>query len=385
MLNTQQKAIDILEQIERAKQEWEVTADSLPQLICLLDQQGKILRANRTVEHWKLGRVEEVRGLTLQQLLHPNSNSSTSYFVKFWGQAWADLQQGQSVVMEIQDKWLGRYLEFQIRPIVTEINRKGRTTDSFAVAVIQDVTVERAAQHLKQQHERLAALGQLAAGIAHYFNNILTTIIGFAELLHLNPDISTSSKGDLQHIIRQGQRAAHLTEQILDFSRQSISKIEPVDFARLLTEIVDTTRQTIPKNIDISLEIKPNNYLLHADSNQMRDVIENLVSNAVDAMAGGGKLHFSLSHAILPTDKPPRPRLSAGDWVIISISDTGNGIQPDNLPRVFEPFFTTKEVGKGTGLGLAQVYGIIKQHGGDIEINSEINKGTVVNVYLPAV
>ncbi|MDM8519720.1 ATP-binding protein [Anaerolineales bacterium HSG6] len=380
----QDRSNTVVEQIEQAKQEWEVTADALPQLICLLDQEGKILRANRTVERWGLGQVEEVKGLTLLELLH--AKSSSTYFYNFWHHVWSDLNEGKPVKMEAQDKWLGRYLEFQLRQIDTETTERDKLSNSFAVAIIRDVTEERTVQHIKQQNERLAALGQLAAGISHYFNNILTTIIGFAELLNVRPDISASSKKDLNHIIRQSHRAARLTAQILDFSRQSLGQQNKVDFKSILTRYTDNQYTKTPNNVSIKLTIKPGSYHLKADEKQMKDVFDNLFSNAYDAMPHGGQLSIKLYHQVLSFDElPPHPNLSVGDWVVFSAIDTGIGIDPKDKLRLFEPFFTTKEVGKGTGLGLAQVYGIIKQHGGEIDVQSKPNEGTTVNIYFPAI
>ncbi|MDM8527257.1 ATP-binding protein [Anaerolineales bacterium HSG24] len=376
----------VVEQIERAKQEWEVTADALPQLICLLDREGKILRANRTVERWGLGQVEEIKGLTLLELLYADIESNSSYFTTFWKHAWVELNEGKQVSMEAQDKWLGRYLEFQLRRIDIVTTERSKLSDSFAVAIIRDVTEERMVQHIKQQNERLAALGQLAAGISHYFNNILTTIIGFAELLNVRPDISAISKNDLSHIIRQSHRAARLTAQILDFSRQSLGQQNMVDFEVLLTKYTTNQYSNSPTNVSIELTVEPGLYRLKADSKQMEEVFDNLYSNAYDAMPHGGQLLVKLYHQALSFDElPPHPNLSVGDWVVFSVIDTGMGINPQDKLRLFEPFFTTKEIGDGTGLGLAQVYGIIKQHGGEIDIQSRRNEGTTVNIYFPTV
>lgn len=254
--------------------------------------------------------------------------------------------------------------------------------------VIWNETEARLAQDRIKQQERLAAVGQLAAGIAHDFNNILTSMIGFAELVRMSPDLSPLIREDLQRIINQGQRAAGLVRQILDFSRQSITEKRPIDILPFLKETIKLLERTIPENIRIILEVESpkNTYIINADPTQLQQVLTNLAVNARDVMPSGGILHFNLSTITLALDeRPPYPEMPPGNWIRLSISDNGFGITLEVLPHIFEPFFTTKEVGKGTGLGLAQAHGIITQHGGFIDVETEVGKGTTFTLYLPAI
>jgi signal transduction histidine kinase len=253
--------------------------------------------------------------------------------------------------------------------------------------VIRDVTEERVTRERIRQQEQMAAIGQLAAGIAHDFNNILTSIIGFSELLLVEPDIPPPANQDLERITKQGRRAAHLVSQILDFSRQSGIEKRPVNLVVFLQVTLKLLERTISEAIQISLEIETtaHSYLLEADITQLQQAITNLAINARDAMPGGGQLRFRLRTLTLgPHDRRPTPDISMGTWLVLAVADTGLGIPPQIMPRIFEPFFTTKEVGQGTGLGLAQVYGIVKQHGGDIEVRSQTGQGTTFTLYLPA-
>jgi CheY-like chemotaxis protein len=192
----------------------------------------------------------------------------------------------------------------------------------------------------------------------------------------------------LQRIIQQGQRAATLIRQILDFSRQSVTEKRPIDLAAFLKETIKLLERTISEDIRIVLEIEPNSYnayTLNGDPTQIQQVLANLAVNARDAMPVGGVMQFRLTHFTLnPDEQPPYPEMSPGPWMLLSVSDTGVGISPEALPRIFEPFFTTKDVGKGTGLGLAQVFGIITQHEGYIDVQTEFGKGTKFIIYLPA-
>ncbi len=253
------------------------------------------------------------------------------------------------------------------------------------VLIIRDVTEKRAFQDRTQQQERLAAVGQLAAGIAHDFNNILTTIIGLAELNSDSPDLPKLARRDMKRIAEQGQLAARLTRQILDFGRKSITAKRSLSLDSFVKEAVKLLKRTISEDITIALDISPDEHICNADPTQMQQLLTNLAINAQDAMPTGGTLTFTLSRLALQAgDEPPHPDLPPGDWLHLSISDTGVGIAPEHLPHLFEPFFTTKEIGKGTGLGLAQVYGIVKQHEGFIDVKSQLESGTTFTLYLPA-
>jgi len=254
------------------------------------------------------------------------------------------------------------------------------------VLVLHDVTQERKMQERVQNQERLAAVGQLAAGIAHDFNNLLTGIIGYAQLLTMRSDISELAKKDLGRIEEQGQQAAHLIRQILDFSRKSIIQRHPLDLNTFIEEAIRFLQRTIPENIRISLDADPGTYTIHADPAQIQDMLTNLSVNAKDAMPGGGELTLHLSSFSLESHQsPPYPDMSPGEWILLTVSDSGSGIAPEHLPRIFEPFFTTKEPGQGTGLGLAQVYGIVMQHEGFIKVDSPPRQGALFSIYFPSI
>ena len=254
------------------------------------------------------------------------------------------------------------------------------------VLVFRDVTNEHAMQQRIYQQERLAALGQMAAGIAHDFNNILTSMIGFADLINRQPGIPPSSKPLLNSIVTQGQKGAQLIGQILDFSRQSVSRKKPIGIASYLNDTIKLLRRLIPENITITEEIDDSlaSAVINIDAAQIQQVFTNLAINARDAMPGGGTLSFKLSLLNLsPDDTPPFHLMPPGKWLHLAITDTGEGIDENLLQHIFEPFFTTKDVGKGTGLGLSQAYGIMKQHGGYITAESKVATGTTIHLYFP--
>ena len=256
--------------------------------------------------------------------------------------------------------------------------------DEGTVLVIKDVTEEKNLQEGMQTQERLAAVGQLAAGIAHDFNNTLTGIIGFTEVILSETPLAAADREILEAVRQSGLRAAYLIRQILDFSRKSSSELKPIELYAFLNEFSKFIRRTIPENIYISLVHEPGEYLVRADQTKIQQVFTNLFLNARDAMPHGGKLTFSLSHKmLLPDERPPIPDMTEGEWIVLTLTDTGSGIPHEIMPHIFEPYFTTKESGKGTGLGLSQVYGIVKQHGGFVDVQSEVGAGTSFSISLP--
>ena len=275
----------------------------------------------------------------------------------------------------------GRIFEIIAKPIET-----GLSPDNW-VLVLRDVTQEREARQRALQGERLAAVGQLAAGIAHDFNNILAIIALDARLAMAASDRVADVRARLTTISGQAQRAADLVRQILDFSRQAVLERRPVALRPFLTEQVALLARTLPESIALEWADAEDDCTVSVDPTRLQQVVMNLAVNARDAMPAGGRLRFTLARVpALPSDlQPPAaaPDEAAG-WVRLTVADSGTGIPPEVLPRIFEPFFTTKGPGKGSGLGLSQIHGIVKQHGGEIGVTTQVGVGTTFTIYLPA-
>jgi PAS domain S-box-containing protein len=281
-----------------------------------------------------------------------------------------------------------------------EVKADGRTFEVIAqpmehdsgprlwVLVINDVTQERELQAQLQQQAQMASVGQLAAGIAHDFNNIMAVILLYTQIGLGMADVSPKLRERLEIVQQQARRASNLTQQILDFSRRAVLERRPMDLLPFLKETVRLLQRTMPENIAIELAHEEDVYTVGADPTRMQQVIMNLATNARDAMlpqeAGSLRITLSYTAAVDEIRCVTCGQVIGGKWVHITITDSGNGIPLDTLPRIFEPFFTTKEVGKGTGLGLAQVYGIVKQHEGHINVATRVGQGTTFNIYLPA-
>jgi PAS domain S-box-containing protein len=252
------------------------------------------------------------------------------------------------------------------------------------LAVNRDVTERRRVEEQMHRQERLAAVGQLAGGVAHDFNNFLTTIMLYTHMLQHVENIPSDVVPLVETIRGESRRAAQLVQQILDFSRRSAMETEPVDLAAFVEETLAVLRQTLPENVRLLTEVGKGEYIVNADPTRIQQVLVNLALNACDAMPEGGDLRIALSEiAVRPGEKLPVADMRPGEWVCLSVADTGTGMTADVLSHTFEPFFTTKGP-RGTGLGLSQVYGIVQQHGGRVGIDTELGCGTTFWVYLPA-
>ena len=289
-------------------------------------------------------------------------------------------RQGMWHEVKYEDDGDQRIFEVLSRPMST-----GAPEEKWVV-VIRDVTQERERRMRIQQQERLAAVGQLAAGIAHDFNNLMAVIVLYTQMELRNPDLPAKLQDRLRTIVEQAERATELVQQILDFGRRTALKRQPMSLAPFLKEQVKLLRRTIPENIKISLDYEETDYVINADPTRIQQAIMNLALNARDAMPHGGHLQIDLAgFNVTDPASAPIPEMDAGPWIQITVSDTGVGIPPAALPHIFEPFFTTKGPGEGSGLGLAQVYGIVHLHNGDIDVTSEVGQGATFTIYLPTV
>jgi two-component system, cell cycle sensor histidine kinase and response regulator CckA len=240
--------------------------------------------------------------------------------------------------------------------------------------VARDITERRRSEEHLQQQERLVTVGQMAAGIAHDFNNILAIIMLYTQMLQVSVP-SSSHQRHLTTIYQQSLQAANLVQQILDFSRRSTMERVKMDLVPFVKELAKLWQRTLPENIRVELEIAEEPLVISADSSRLQQALMNMAINARDAMSQGGTLQLSIFPiTLLPEDVPPLASMTPGRWIQFCMKDNGMGIAPDVLPHVFDPFFTTKSTGQGTGLGLAQVYGIIRQLDGFIQVESEMGK-----------
>ncbi|HMI85899.1 MAG TPA: response regulator [Polyangiaceae bacterium] len=260
------------------------------------------------------------------------------------------------------------------------------TGGTGGVAVVRDVTEQRRLEEQFLQAQKMEAIGQLAGGVAHDFNNLLLVMQSCAEFVLQELPDHDQKREDVVEILAATRRASALTRQLLAFSRRQASQPKALDLNEVVANVEKMLRRLIGENVDLVTALAPALGIVRADAGQIEQVILNLTVNARDAMPEGGKLVIATSNVELTgEDVVTYPGVAAGAYVLLSVSDTGMGMDALTQKRIFEPFFTTKEVGKGTGLGLSTVYGIVRQSGGHIRLHSELQRGTCFMVYLARV
>ena len=253
------------------------------------------------------------------------------------------------------------------------------------VAIKQDVTERKQLEAQLRQSQKMQAIGQLAGGVAHDFNNLLAVIRGNIELVLMDQThISNEARESLGEMASAADRAADLTRQLLTFGRKQAMQARPVDLNELVTNLTKMLRRVIGEDIQLQCRCAARPLLVQADVGMMEQVLTNLIVNSRDAMPRGGRLLVTTEAVLMEAaDLRAHSERRPGDFVCLSVTDTGTGIAAEHLPRVFEPFFTTKEPGKGTGLGLATVYGIIERHQGWIEVSSQVDVGIHIQTLPP--
>jgi two-component system cell cycle sensor histidine kinase/response regulator CckA len=235
-----------------------------------------------------------------------------------------------------------------------------------------------------RQAQKMEAFGQLAGGVAHDFNNILTVILGNASILQLTDLDEETKTSAIAEIIKSAERAANLTRQLLTFSHRQPIQASNMDLNEVVKNITTMLQRLIGEHISLVTLYAPGGALIHADRSMMDQVLVNLAVNSRDAMPKGGRLTVQTAVATIDERMThTKPGTRPGEFIRLSVTDSGQGIEPEHLAHIFEPFFTTKEVGKGTGLGLATVFGIVEQHHGWIDVESKLNSGTSFDIYLP--
>ena len=330
---------------------------------------------------------EKITGFGRQEALgqNPRVLKSGKHDPAFYAAMWKTLVQGEvwhgHMVNQRKDGTL-----FEEDASITPIRDAAGQIVNY-VAVKRDVSHEVQLEAQLRQAQKMEAVGQLAGGVAHDFNNMLAVIHGNAELLLMKEEHLTAAGGEcVKHLIRAAEHAANLTRQLLIFSRKQAMQAQPVALNDLIKNLTKMLKRVVREDVSVECLYAAQLPHVQADPGMLEQAVLNLVVNARDAMPKGGQLLLVTEAATVDAaHAQTNHEAREGDYVCLAVSDTGTGTKAEHLPRIFEPFFTTKEVGKGTGLGLATVYGIVKQHLGWIEVSTRLGEGTTFKVFLPAV
>jgi PAS domain S-box-containing protein len=359
---------------------FEAQVDSALDGILVVDRNGtKILQNARMMELWKFPLEIAANHDDRSQMEFATSRTKNPrQFAEKVAYLYEHPDEVSRDIVELVD---GTILDRYSSPV------RDRTGKYYGrIWTFRDVTEHHRLETQLRQSQKMEAIGRLAGGIAHDFNNLLTVVQMHASLLLAEPREYHSAVPALQQILDAANRGANLTRQLLTFGRRQAKDARPLDLSEVFRLIMQLLQRVLGEQITIDAHLAPGLPFVHADPGMMEQVLMNLVMNARDAMPEGGRLTVRLEQTMLgPEDVAPHAPAKPGKYVRLSVSDTGSGIPPEILPRIFEPFFTTKDVGRGTGLGLATVFSIVQQHGGWIDVATEVGRGTTFHVHLPGI
>ena len=338
----------------------------------ILDSDGRVVEANRAASAMFGRSAGALAGCPLGELLIEGDDTLST--------AWRELMAlGEA-------KGEHRIVAEGKGPRLVECSYRASVQTDRHLCIARDITDRRLLEERLLQSEKIESVGRLAGGIAHDFNNLLTAILGYTELLLGSKEEDHPDRADLEEIQKAGQRAAALTQQLLAYSRKQVLVPKDVDLNQTVSNLRGMLTRLIREDIALTCELSQAPALIKIDPTQLEQVILNLVLNARDALPSGGSISLEVARVRLSEQEvPPDQPAHAVEYVRLRVVDNGVGIAADVRAHLFEPFFTTKEIGKGTGLGLASVYGIVRQSNGFISVESEPGHGTAFTMHFPAV
>ncbi|GFO61300.1 hypothetical protein GMST_36250 [Geomonas silvestris] len=372
--------IALRKQAEAELEKAAVIMQKISDVVLWISSDARILYANDAATKLHGYSGEELRRLTVLDL-NPRFDAAS------WQTHWEDLKRDGTLTIET----LNRSHSGREFPVEVTANYLCLNGAEYNCAIIRDITERREAEKEKQllmqqlfQAQKIESVGRLAGGIAHDFNNLLTPILGYAELLKMDlpPEGNHYRRVDL--ITQAGDKAKVLIKQLLGFGRQQVLDMKTVDVNEVVRNFYEILRRTIRESIDIRLCLCQESLGVRADMNQLEQIVMNLAVNAQDAIGDKGSIRIETSRVVLDEEYARQhAEASPGEYLVLAVIDNGCGMSEETRSHIFEPFFTTKGVGKGTGLGLATIYGLVKQHDGHVWVESEPGRGTIFKVFLP--
>ncbi|MCS3743576.1 MULTISPECIES: PAS domain-containing sensor histidine kinase [unclassified Rhizobium] len=353
--------------------------DTVPDSMVVVDESGSITSFSSAAEKLFGYSSREVIGRNVRMLMpSPFREEHDRYIADY-------LRTGRGRIIGLGRVVKGRKKDGSLFPMELAVGEAVSNETRIFTGFVRDLTGRQRIEEELRQSQKMEAVGQLTGGLAHDFNNLLTVISGNLEMLE------SLLEGDYQHeLLREAQDAVHdgakLTSQLLSFGRRQPLEPESTDVGSLVSGFSELLRRSLGETIELRTSIRGSKHMAMVDKSQLQAALLNLALNARDAMPGGGSLTLDISRVELDADYAQMyPEVKPGNYILVAVTDTGEGMSEEVKNRAFEPFFTTKGIGAGTGLGLSMVYGFVKQLGGHIQLYSELDKGTTVRIYLPAV
>lgn len=365
------------EAILRAEHRFRALVEHGTDVIILIDKEMKIQYASPVVTGVEGYTPEELEGQVFLDRVHPEDRELLADALK---------QSQDKTTEPVLVQWRRRHRNGQwiwIEGVFTNL-----LDDPIVEAIVanfRDITTRRELEQQLQQSQKLEAIGRLAGGVAHDFNNILTIIQGYGSFL-VDQEHADSEVGEaVAEIVQSADRAANLTRQLLAFSRRQVMQSVPLNLNEQISALTKMLLRILGEDVDLELNLDPDSPWLRGDAGMVDQILLNLVVNSREAMPKGGKLTIETGKKTVSEEEAATlVEYQAGPYVFMRVSDTGVGIGPEELPRIFEPFFTTKSAAEGSGLGLSTVFGLVKQHGGAVEVKSKVGRGTTFEIYFPA-
>ena len=365
------RSLSTLALLRESEERFRTMFAAAPTAIMLFDRGGTILAANRSAEALFGYSEQELLGKFPTSLRHPDD-------VEAGDEAFGELVRGERDSYRREASFVTKSGSTVVAHLATALVRDADGKPGYLIGMAEDVTEQRQLEEQLRQSQKLEAIGRLAGGVAHDFNNVLTAIGGYTTLALEHAESGSALHGDLEEIRKATDRATMLTRQLLAFGRKQVLMPELLNLNGVVLELESMLRPLIGEDVALTTQLEPELGPIEADPGQLHQVVMNLVVNARDAMPDGGAI--TIETANLDVDE--NDAIEPGRYVTLTVRDTGEGIDEQTLRQIFEPFFTTKEAGKGTGLGLATVYGIVKQSGGYVAVDSELGVGSAFTIYL---
>ena len=365
------RSLSTLALLRESEERFRTMFAAAPTAIMLFDRGGTILAANRSAEALFGYSEQELLGKLPTSFRHPDD-------VEAGDEAFGELVRGERDSYRREASFVTKSGSTVVAHLATALVRDADGKPGYLIGMAEDVTEQRQLEEQLRQSQKLEAIGRLAGGVAHDFNNVLTAIGGYTTLALEHAESGSALHGDLEEIRKATDRATMLTRQLLAFGRKQVLMPELLDLNGVVLELESMLRPLIGEDVALTTQLEPELGPIEADPGQLHQVVMNLVVNARDAMRDGGAITIETANL----DAAENDAIEPGRYVTLTVRDTGEGIDEQTLRQIFEPFFTTKEAGKGTGLGLATVYGIVKQSGGYVAVDSELGVGSAFTIYL---